>query len=660
MVRHRSTVSMIDGGSNRQWWPLLRIQALDRGAVSIKSLISVAADAWSAFSTGRERPRNLPGKFKLEAVVLLLLLATAAAVFYEDSILRRTIVLGPNETNSFIARAHTDVAAGGTSKVITDPKRPLTWQCELGAAYQYPYCAYELQFDPQGQRRGLDLARFDSLDMAVDYQGSAETLRLHLKNRDPRYSKPGMNNPHKMNAIEAPLESGKQVLSLERNNFTVADWWIQENKITPELSEPQFDDIVSLEVSTGTGAPLGSHAFQVSSITLHGRVLTQAEWYLAILLGWAALIVLFLSFRIIDARRALRREIEARQNAEQRADLLAQHDPMTGFLNARAFRSKVETRLSATRRAPGGGAIVLISVDRLRAVNETYGHLAGDELLVEVAARLKTGAGHDLLAGRIGGGDFACLVSGELGDLTDLAAQLVDKLNQPFTRCPASLKVAVTIGIARSPDHGTEFPQLFRAAEIALQDAKRAGRPTYRLFDPEMTKALPARSDSSILPSEFLTQQDDAPSAFVTRAATDVIMKTSCRMAMGWPGETALVVDLTPGQLEDQWAADRILTLVDASGFERTKLIIRVSEALCLQFSASVARNLQQLQQAGIWLALEQFENRVSPASSSIRFDQIAIGRTFVSSLASAGEDQVMKAFTGETRPARAKRVAKR
>jgi diguanylate cyclase (GGDEF)-like protein len=659
VAQDRRTGSSIHGGSNRQRWKL-RVHPSERGAVSIKSFISIAADVLRTFPRGGEHPRRLIDKFKLEAVVVVLLFATAAAVFFEDSILRRTLVLGPNDTNAYLAQAHTDVAAGGTSKAITDPKRPLSWQCELRAGYQYPYCAYELQFDPQGQRRGLDLARFESLDMAVDYQGSAETLRLHLKNHDPRYSKPGVNNPHKMNAIEAPLESGKQVLSLERNDFTVADWWIQENEILPELSNPQFDNIVSLEVSTGTGAPLGRHTFQVRSITLHGRVLTQAEWYLAILLGWAALIVVFLSFRIIGTRRALRREIQARHDAEQRADLLARHDPMTGFLNARAFGSEVEARLSATRRSPVRSAIVLISVDRLRAVNETYGHLAGDELLIEVAARLKAAAGHDLLAGRIRGGDFAWLVSGEVGDLTSLAAQLVDKLNQPFPRCPANLKVVVTMGVACSPDHGAEFPQLFRAAEIALQDAKRAGRPAYRLFDPELAKASAASSDSSILPSKLLSQQDDAPSAFVLRAATDVIMKTSCRMAVAWPGETALVVDLTPGQLEDEWAADRILTLVDSSGFERSKLIIRVGEALCLQFSASVARNLQQLQQAGIKLALEAFENRVSPASSSIRFDQIAIGRTFLSSLASAGEDQVMEAFTGAARPVPARRVAKR
>ncbi len=327
----------------------------------MKLISGYAANAFPASASGGERARQLLGKYKLETVVVVLLLFTAAAMVCEDAILRRAIVLGPNETNSFVARAHTDVAAGGTSTAIADPKLPLTWQCELRAGYQYPYCAYELQFDPQGQRRGLDLAGFDSLDMAVDYQGSAETLRLHLKNRDVRYSKPGMNNPHKMNAIEAPLESGKQVLSLKKEDFTVADWWIQENDILPELSKPQFDDIVSLEVSTGTGAPLGSHAFKVSSITLHGRVLTQAEWYLAILLGWAALIVVFLSFRIIGTRHALRREIQARQDAEQRADLLAQHDPMTGFLNARAFRSKVEARLSSTPGAPGGGAILLIT-----------------------------------------------------------------------------------------------------------------------------------------------------------------------------------------------------------------------------------------------------------------------------------------------------------
>ncbi|MFN3388301.1 MAG: putative bifunctional diguanylate cyclase/phosphodiesterase [Allosphingosinicella sp.] len=236
-------------------------------------------------------------RFKLEAVVSVLVALTVLGIAYEEEILRREIVILPGQSG-FTPYWYGDEALGGGSSVAAEPGAPLAWTCTLGAGYEYPFCGYGLLFnDGVAVTRGIDLSRFDRLTLSLTYDGPAEPLRLQLKNHDPRYSKPGRSETDKSNKVDVDMAPGRRTLEVPLADFTVAEWWLNENRVDPELSHPQFDNIVAMEIVSGPGARLGERTVAVHSIAYEGRAMTQAEWYMAIFGCWGLFVLSLLLYR---------------------------------------------------------------------------------------------------------------------------------------------------------------------------------------------------------------------------------------------------------------------------------------------------------------------------------------------------------------------------
>ncbi len=576
-------------------------------------------------------------KSKLELTFFALILATILAVQFERQILGRTITVGP-DTKLSSSHAHSDVAAGGTSSATADPARPYTWACELRAAYAYPYCAYEWVFDDGGKGTGFDLTRFDRLAVSLTYKGKAKSLRLYLKNFDPRYSKPGVTNPYKINASEIPLSVGEQTIRIETSDFSVAEWWIIQHRIPPGLSHPQFDNIVAMEVSTGTGAPLGVHHFQVHQITLHGRFLNTREWYLVLSAGWLALMSFFLI--------RLRREIRARREAEKQAERHARHDPVTGFLNRRTFETQLDRELASTERDQPR-ALLLLGIEHLTSAGDLYGQAASEALLAELASRIRIVLGSEALVGRIRDDEFACFMQGDAELVGEKANELLQKLNGPVQRHGDSINAAATIGIACFPHHGSTYATLLASANIALREGQRSGRLTHRFFDPELATAVSHEAEKPAA---------DRLPKFLVAAALEILIKESRRIATTWLGGSAVVVQLSIDQLQDEWAADRLITIIKCGGLEASDLVVKVKES-CFTCAAAV-RNLQTLQQAGIRIILADFKNVSAGRCSSIRFDYIELSDDYLNSQLAAARS-LHKRMAPSNLPASASVVSK-
>ncbi len=243
--------------------------------------------------------------FKVEAVFLSLVLLSLAAVRWQDTILRETITITPGGVPSYPARGFSDKDADGASTVAADPLRPLKWQCTLREGFRYPYCGYVLLFDSKRANAGLDLADLESLTIAFRYQGPARTFRLQLINNDPRYSEPGVNESNKFNLVEIPAKRGFQRHKITLDEFGVAEWWITRRGIPPHLGKTQFENIIALDVQTGSGAPLGVHRFEIESITLHKTLITSSQLYLALLITWMVIIGAIAAYRIWNLKRDL-------------------------------------------------------------------------------------------------------------------------------------------------------------------------------------------------------------------------------------------------------------------------------------------------------------------------------------------------------------------
>ncbi|WP_158266214.1 sensor histidine kinase [Allosphingosinicella deserti] len=251
---------------------------------------------------------------RFEAVIVCLLVLTLLAVVFEDAILRQEIRFSPAIKPDYVGYAYSDEQIGGTSSVTADAREPMAWRCALRRTVEIPYCGYELLFDAENHQRGIDLSNVTSMKLKFDYKGPSRTVRVFFKNYDPRYSLPKRSETAKYNQIEFDYPRGTEEVTLAPDNFSVAEWWVTQHHVPPELSRPQFDNVISLSIHTGTVPGVGEHAFRIREIVLEGRRLGAAQWYLGIIAVWLVLIGGFLFYRIAH----LKEEIAAREEAAER------------------------------------------------------------------------------------------------------------------------------------------------------------------------------------------------------------------------------------------------------------------------------------------------------------------------------------------------------
>jgi diguanylate cyclase (GGDEF)-like protein len=427
-------------------------------------------------------------EFQFEIVLFLLLLATFAAVHFQDSILTRTIVIKPG-SSLYAPRYYGDEPHGGKSTIHVNAYRPLEWRCHIRLVYAYPYCGYELLFDAKTPEKGIDLSRLESLTVNLDYRGPGTTFRVYLKNYDPRYSRPGTPDTLKFNNAEVTAQQGRNVIELQTSDLAVAEWWVTQNKIEPALSHVQLDNVTELQFQTGTNAPAGRYLFKVDSIELRSRLVAQATWYGAILAAWVALIGFYLLYRILK----LREDLEQRRKSQAAALRLAQYaeesarrDYLTRLLN----RSGVIDLYHpiAMNRREGMSAVILLDVDHFKAVNDRFGHSAGDQVLTRIAEILTENTRGGDIVGRWGGEEFLliCSVTDQ-----DAAMAIAGKMRASIEAhdFPVVGHVTASLGVYCASGPMAALEQLVSYADAALYAAKEQGRNRAVLFQPFMREA---------------------------------------------------------------------------------------------------------------------------------------------------------------------------
>ncbi|WP_341939522.1 GGDEF domain-containing protein [Marinimicrobium sp. C2-29] len=421
------------------------------------------------------------GRFGLEKGLALLLLLTLAAILGERWILGTSMTLTAND--GFLSHYSDGAEGGGSVSEVTDPDA-IGGRCRLADQAEYAFCGFELILGPRRQN-GLDLTNFDRIKLFLDYEGPTKTIRLYLRNYDPAYSKPEANDSTKYNQIEFEADMVKQGEPLEFSmaDFFVANWWFQRYRIAPELTHPQFDNIVVIEVQTGSTPVPGEHLIKLKKIELTGQVLSTEHWYQGILGAWLIVALAFLAGRTVTLKRELSRRGERERELVEINSLLDRRgreleekvktDPLTGAFNRQGIEEAIELGL-AERRQGKPMSLIMLDVDHFKQVNDSHGHPTGDRILSGLSHLVQENIrGSDLFA-RWGGEEFV-LVCRDTG-LKD-AAGLAEKLRallegqsfgEPVT-ITASFGVA-TLGARENLEH------LFVRVDDALYAAKERGR----------------------------------------------------------------------------------------------------------------------------------------------------------------------------------------
>ena len=388
--------------------------------------------------------------------------------------------------------------------------------------------------------------------------------------------------------------------------------------------------------------------------------------FILILVGVGSLVVA--SRRTIE----LRSEIRRREDAEARVLRLARHDPLTGLPDRRIFSEVLSGLLGPTTEC----AVVLIDLDQFKPINDLHGHDIGDQLLLAVADRLQR-IGQGLFVSRLGGDEFACVVrtKSDSDTLPRLARRIVCDLSDTFVVAGRNLNVSASVGIARFPQDFCRAEDLLRAADLAMCEAKGAGRSTYRFFDNEMDARVRERarlgaelhdalnagqikpyfqpvidlSANEIVGFEALARWEHPergviqPDTFIpiieNMGLLDELMSEILReggkASIDWPADTSLSVNISPSQLRDPWFSVRLIALLASIGFPPRRLIVEVTENAIIDDIEQAAATFQALQAAGIRVALDDFGKGYSSLAHlrQLKFNHLKIDASFVRSM---------------------------
>ncbi|MGA2057232.1 MAG: PAS-domain containing protein [Bradyrhizobium sp.] len=376
-------------------------------------------------------------------------------------------------------------------------------------------------------------------------------------------------------------------------------------------------------------------------------------------------------------------DITERRRAEAEIVHLARHDVLTGLANRAEFNSRLEEASRRLKRNGGSLTVMMIDLDRFKAVNDTLGHLAGDHLLSDVARRLQsTIRDIDVLA-RLGGDEFAIIQEGGANQhegAVALALRIIEAISAPFNLNGQEVEVGTSIGIAMAPEHAVEPDELLKRADLALYSVKSSGRNDFCLFRDEMLEIVNTQQSAERELREAIAQGQFelhyqpvvdvrtrelcgvetlvrwrhpvkgmiAPDNFIPLAEStglivplgEWILQKACADAANWPEQVKVAINISAIQFKKGNLFEVILATLVKSGLQPERLELEITETSLLENQEAHLTTIRQLKNLGLSIALDDFGTGFSSINylTIFPFDKIKIDKSFTKGVLSRGD----------------------
>ncbi len=380
------------------------------------------------------------------------------------------------------------------------------------------------------------------------------------------------------------------------------------------------------------------------------------------------------------ANEELEAEIVERRLADQRVVHMAHHDALTGLPNRALLTDRVEQAIAHSARSGTKVALLFLDLDRFKNVNDSLGHVVGDQLLQAVAARLKGCLRAEDTAARLGGDEFIVSLPGvnDGAEPARVATRILAEMSRPFDVAGQRLPAAVSIGISLFPEDGDDAPTLLRNADTAMYHAKESGRGNYQFFSPQMNERVSRRLSTetamrgALEKNEFVLhyqplidlasgricgaeallrwpQPDQrlvSPADFIPVAEDtglivplgEWVLRQACVQAKAWQAHSPgvrVAVNLSPRQFRQKHLVAMVVQALRDSGLPPHLLELELTEGMLLHHADDTVQTLAQLGTMGVHLAIDDFGTGYSSLAYLKRFPihSLKIDRSFIKDL---------------------------
>ncbi|GAA0488607.1 EAL domain-containing protein [Parasphingorhabdus litoris] len=375
------------------------------------------------------------------------------------------------------------------------------------------------------------------------------------------------------------------------------------------------------------------------------------------------------------AIRGVIEDITAQKNAEAKVSYMAHFDGLTDLPNRRLFTETLNRTIHRTT-ADDDVSLIFFDLDHFKAINDTLGHPIGDKLLQMISRRLEgLSKPGDLLA-RIGGDEFALLLTGARSKCApDVAEAIVDQIGKPFLVDDHNVITGVSVGVATWTSEMKDANQLLKYADLALYSAKGAGRNRVACFEEGMDVAAQARRNLEldlraslgrdemrlhyqplvdlktqkkigyeallrwehpergvVMPDDFISVAEET--GMIVQLGEWVIRK-ALDDAATWDDKLTVAINLSPTQMRSASLVSTIVSALAHSRVDPSRLELEITESILMHDSEANIRTLHTLRDLGIRISLDDFGTGYSSLNylRSFPFDKIKIDRCFVSEI---------------------------
>ncbi|CAE6916263.1 Diguanylate cyclase [Pseudomonas marincola] len=377
-------------------------------------------------------------------------------------------------------------------------------------------------------------------------------------------------------------------------------------------------------------------------------------------------------------------DVTEEEEARRRIEFLSLHDALTGLANRTRLLAFLGEKLKSKRSMEQPLLVLSVDLDRFKPVNDLLGHAAGDLVLNEISSRLINCIRHGDLVSRVGGDEFVLVLEGINNEeaVEEVCRRLIMAIEQPIKMAEQGVFVGASVGIAMAPNDADNVTEILRYSDIALYEAKAAGRNTWRFYASDMNDKIIERrrmesdlryainhdelrlhfqpryriSDGQMVGAEALVRWQHptrgliAPDTFIPIAEDtglivhlgNWVLENACINAARWPDNLFVSVNLSPSEFKRGNLAERVKNSLISSGIDPARLELEITENATLDDAVGTLEVMNELKNLGVRITMDDFGTGYSSLNNlrTFPFDGLKIDRGFLNRLVDSEEDK--------------------